>query len=200
MTKLQISISLEIPDVQVLKSEMTKASELIITIENTKETTVCQHRGKIIRKFHGYDDWTKIRYLSVFGHPTYLRYRPKRYRCENCDGHPTTTQRLDWHEPNSPNSYDYEVFVFCRMGNLSAMRLVSRSLLSSCDLWLSTLIMPILNIFSADWHTHSGHADDIGHDCQPIRWSGCKIEQGQLGMNKASKRSAMRSISKFSSA
>gem|GEM_PF-6728281 len=38
---------------QVLKSEMTKAGELIITIESAKEPTVCQRYGKIIRKFHG---------------------------------------------------------------------------------------------------------------------------------------------------
>lgn len=117
MTKPQVSIPLEIADVQVLKSEMTKAGELIITIESTKETTVCQRCGKIIRKFHGYDDWVKIRYLSVFGHPTYLRYRPKRYRCENCDGHPTTTQRLDWHDPKSPNSYEYEQHVLLQLVN-----------------------------------------------------------------------------------
>ena len=117
MTKPQVTIPLEIPNVQVLKSEITKGGELIITVESTKETTVCQRCGKIIRKLHGYDDWVKVRYLSVFGHPTYLRYRPKRYRCENCDGHPTTTQGLDWHDPNSPNSYDYEQHILLQLVN-----------------------------------------------------------------------------------
>ena len=108
MTKPQVTIPLDLPNVRVLKSEINKAGELIITVESTKETAVCQRCGKVIRKFHGHDDWIKLRYLSVFGHPTYLRYRPKRYRCENCDGQPTTSQRLDWHEPNSPNAYAYE--------------------------------------------------------------------------------------------
>lgn len=117
MTKPQVTIPLEIPEVRVLKSEFNQAGELIITVESTKETTVCQRCGKIIQKFHGHDDWVKLRYLPVFGHPTYLRYRPKRYRCEYCDGQPTTSQRLDWHEPNSPNAYAYEHHILLQLVN-----------------------------------------------------------------------------------
>lgn len=117
MTKPQVTIPLEISDVQVLKSEINKAGELTITVESTKNTTVCQRCGRVIRKFHGHDDWVKLRYLPVFGHPTYLRYRPKRYRCEDCEGHPTTTQRLDWHEPNSPNSFAFEQYILLHLVN-----------------------------------------------------------------------------------
>jgi transposase len=117
MAKPQVTIPLDIPDVHVLKSEINKAGELIITVESTKETAVCQRCGRIIRKFHGHDDWVKLRYLSVFGHPTYLRYRPKRYRCEYCDGQPTTSQRLDWHEPNSPNAFAYEQHILLQLVN-----------------------------------------------------------------------------------
>jgi transposase len=101
----------------VLKSEINKAGGLIITVESTKETAVCQRCGKVIRKFHGHDDWVKLRYLPVFGRPTYLRYRPKRYRCEYCEGHPTTSQRLDWHEPNSPNAFAYEQHILLQLVN-----------------------------------------------------------------------------------
>jgi len=117
MTKPQVTIPLEIPEVEVLKSEINKAGELIITVESTKTTAVCSRCGKIIWKFHGRDDWVKLRYLSVFGHPTYLRYRPKRYRCEYCDGQPTSAQRLDWHEPNSPNSFAYEQHILLQLVN-----------------------------------------------------------------------------------
>jgi len=117
MTKPQVTIPLEIPDIQVLKSEINNAGELIITVESKKTTTVCSRCGKTIRKFHGHDDWVRLRYLPVFGHPTYLRYRPKRYRCEYCDGQPTTSQRLDWHEPNSPNSFAYEQHILLQLVN-----------------------------------------------------------------------------------
>lgn len=117
MSKLQVTIPLDLPEVKVLKSEINKAGELIITIESTKNTAVCHCCGKMVRKFHGHDDWVQLRYLPVFGRPTYLRYRPKRYRCENCDGRPTTTQRLDWHEPNSPNAFDYEQHILLQLVN-----------------------------------------------------------------------------------
>jgi len=117
MAKAQVTIPLDIPEVRVLKSEMNKAGELIITVESTKEMAVCHRCGRIIQKLHGYDSWVKLRYLPVFGHPTYLRYRPKRYRCEYCDGGPTTSQRLDWHEPNSPNTYAYEQHILLQLVN-----------------------------------------------------------------------------------
>ena len=117
MAKAQVTIPLDIPEVRVLKSEMNKAGELIITVESTKETAVCHQCGRVITKLHGYDSWVELRYLPVFGHPTYLRYRPKRYRCEDCDGGPTTSQRLDWHEPNSPNTFAYEQHILLQLVN-----------------------------------------------------------------------------------
>lgn len=117
MAKAQVTIPLDLPEVRVLKSEINKAGELIITVESTKETAVCRRCGGVIQKFHGYDKWVKLRYLPVFGHPTYLRYRPKRFRCEYCDGQPTTSQRLDWHEPNSPNTFAYEQHILLQLVN-----------------------------------------------------------------------------------
>lgn len=117
MAKAQVTIPLDIPEVRVLKSEMNKAGELIITVESTKETAICHWCGRVTRKFHGHDSWVKLRYLPVFGHPTYLHYRPKRYRCEYCEGGPTTSQRLDWHEPNSPNTFAYEQHILLQLVN-----------------------------------------------------------------------------------
>jgi transposase len=102
MAKTQISIPLEIPDVKVLQTEFTKAGELIITIASTKTEAVCHRCGRAIRKVHGYEDWVVIRYLPVFERNSYLRYRPRRYYCADCDA--TTTQQVEWHEPNSPHS------------------------------------------------------------------------------------------------
>jgi len=48
MTRPQVTIPVDIPEVEVLKSEINKAGELIITIERTKETAVCQRCGKVM--------------------------------------------------------------------------------------------------------------------------------------------------------
>ena len=105
MSRAQVTVPLDIPDVRVVRTEMNKVGDLIITVESTKKGTTCRRCGRWIEKFHGHDDWVTVRHLPVFGRPTYLRYRPKRYQCLYCEGHPTTTERLEWHEANSPHTY-----------------------------------------------------------------------------------------------
>lgn len=108
MSKAQVTVPLDIPDVRVLKTELNERGELIITVESLKKGTSCRRCGRWISKLHGHDDWVQLRHLPVFGRPSYLRYRPRRYQCLDCEGHPTTTQRLDWHDPHSPHSFAYD--------------------------------------------------------------------------------------------
>jgi transposase len=117
MKRAQVTVPLDIPDVRVLQTEINKVGELIITIESTKEGTNCHQCGQEIRKRYGYDEWTIIRHLPVFGRPSYLRYRPRRYQCLQCEGHPTTTQRLEWRESNSPHSMAYDNHLLLQLVN-----------------------------------------------------------------------------------
>lgn len=117
MPRAQVTVPLDIPDVRVLKTEINKVGELIITIESTKAGTICRQCGREIRKPHGYDEWTIIRHLPVFGRPSYLRYRPRRYQCLECAGHPTTTEQLDWRESNSPHSLRYDDHLLLQLVN-----------------------------------------------------------------------------------
>jgi len=117
MKRAQVTVPLDIPDVRVLSTEINKAGELIITIESTKEGTICRQCGREIRKRYGYDEWTIIRHLPVFGRPSYLRYRPRRYQCLECEGHPTTTEQLSWRESNSPHSMVYDDHLLLQLVN-----------------------------------------------------------------------------------
>ncbi|HEY9151483.1 MAG TPA: transposase family protein, partial [Anaerolineales bacterium] len=98
MANAQVTIPLGIPDVRVLQTSMNDRGEIIITIESTKDGTRCRKCGKWITKLHGQDEWVIIRHLPVFGRASFLRYRPKRYQCQECEGQPTTTQSLEWHD------------------------------------------------------------------------------------------------------
>ena len=117
MAKTEVTIPLGIPEVRVLKSEAGERGEIIITIESTKAGTSCRQCGKWITKVHGQDEWVTIRHLPVFGRPSFLRYRPKRYQCQDCTGHPTTTERLEWHDSNSPHSFAYDNQVLLQLVN-----------------------------------------------------------------------------------
>jgi transposase len=117
MTKAQITIPLDIPDVRVLQTSLNERGEIIITIESTKTGTQCRKCGKWITKLHGRDEWVIIRHLPAFGHPTYLRYRPSRYQCQDCEGYPTTTQVLGWSDGNSPHSFAYDNHILLQLVN-----------------------------------------------------------------------------------
>jgi transposase len=117
MAKTDVTVPLGIPNVRVLKTEINKRGEVIITIESTKKGTNCHWCGQWATKSHGYDKWVQKRHLPVLGHPTYLRYRPKRYQCDHCEKKPTTTQRLDWQENDSPNTMAYDEYILLQIVN-----------------------------------------------------------------------------------
>ena len=117
MTKAQVTIPLGIADVRVMQTALGERGEIIITIESTKAGTSCRKCGKWITKLHGRDEWVTIRHLPVFGRPSYLRYRPRRYQCSDCEGHPTTTEKLDWQDANSPHSFAYDTHILLQLVN-----------------------------------------------------------------------------------
>ena len=117
MAKTEVTIPLGIADVRVLKTEAGERGELIITIESTKAGTSCRRCGKWITKLPGQEEWVTLRHLPVFGRPSFLRYRPRRYQCQDCEGHPTTTQRLEWQDANSPHSFAYDNHILLQLVN-----------------------------------------------------------------------------------
>lgn len=119
MPKRDVSVPLDIPDVRVLRTELGEKKELIIVVESTRGGVRCRKCGQWINKPHGQDEWVTLRHLPVFGRASYLRYRPKRYQCMNCESHPTTTEKLDWHESNSPHSFAYDEHILLQLTNSS---------------------------------------------------------------------------------
>jgi transposase len=103
-----ISIPLDIPDVRVLQTELTKTGELILTVESTLASTSCRRCGRTITERHGVDEPRLLRHLPILGRVVYLRIRPKRFRCPWCDEHPTTTQTLDWYDQGALHTKAYE--------------------------------------------------------------------------------------------
>lgn len=153
MAKTEVTIPLGIPDVRVLKSEAGERGEIIITIESTKAGTRCRKCGKWITKLHGQEDWVTIRHLPVFGRPSFLRYRPRRYQCQDCEGYPTTTQSLEWHDSNSPHSFGYDNQILLQLVN-STVEDVSAKEGLSYDRVVGTLERRIES--SVDWTTMAG--------------------------------------------
>jgi len=156
----QITVPLDIPDIRVLKTEINEQGHLVITIESTKGGTPCHRCGQLTKVFHGHESWVTVRHLPVFGRPTYLRFRPKRYRCESCENNPTTTERLDWFISNSSQSVAYDKHVLLQLVN-STIEDVSVKEQLSYDSVLGT----VERCLSAkvDWSMYS-RLDNLGLD------------------------------------
>lgn len=141
-----ISIPLDIPDVRVLQTELTKASELILTVESTLMSTPCRRCGRSLTEQHGVDEPRLLRHLPILGQVVYLRIRPKRFRCPWCDGHPTTTQQLDWYDPTALHTKAYERHLILQLVNSTLSDVGAKedvtydALLGILDRWVATTV------------------------------------------------------------
>ncbi len=145
-----IAIPLDLPDVRVLRTELTKQQELIIEVESTLTTAVCRRCGRTISDFHAYDQPLKLRHLPILGYVVYIRIRPKRFRCPYCDDHPTTTQRLSWYQPKALHTTAYEHHLLVQLVNSTIEDVCQKedtsykAVLGTLSRWVSTTI---------DWDT-----------------------------------------------
>jgi transposase len=141
-----ISIPLDIPDVHVLQTELTKNGEIILTVESTLTSTTCRRCGQTIAARHGTDQPRLLRHLPILGHVVYLRIRPKRFRCPWCAGHPTTTQSLDWYEPQALHTKAYERHLMVQLVNSTITDVGVKedvsddALVSILDRWIATSV------------------------------------------------------------
>jgi len=155
MSTAQITIPLDIPDIKVLQAKITERGEFIITVESTLSSAQCHPCGREIRKSHGHDDWVTVRHLPILGRPVYIRYRPRRYQCKGCAGHPTTTQQVAWHESNSPQTTAYDTHLLLQLVN-STVEDVSLKEQLAYDAVLGVIERRVEN--RVDWtrYTHLG--------------------------------------------
>jgi transposase len=112
-----IEIPLDLPEIRIIKSELNE-SEIVITVESTREWAICHKCGREIREFHSYGRLLRLRHLPILGRPVIIEIRPKRFRCPNCENHPTTTQKLDWYDERSPHTKAYDQWLLlCLIGS-----------------------------------------------------------------------------------
>ena len=141
-----VSIPLDIPDVCVLQIDLTQANEFIFTVESTLTTTTCRRCGRTLTEQHGEDRSRLLRHLPILGRVVYLRIRPKRFRCPYCDEHPTSTQELDWYDPNALHTKAYERHLIVQLVNSTVTDVVAKedvssdALLGILDRWIATTI------------------------------------------------------------
>lgn len=72
MAKSQISIPLDIEDVNVLKVEVNQNGDFHITVECSLNYGYCRKCGQKLTTLHSYDAWVKVQHLPILGHAVFL--------------------------------------------------------------------------------------------------------------------------------
>ena len=115
--KTGITIPLDIPNVEVIDTEITAEKQLLIRVESTRETTECGICKKPIACTFGQGQEVRLRHLSVLGLETYIIIRPKRGQCLECLHDPTTTQVVSWYQQRSPHTKAYDEYLVKQLIN-----------------------------------------------------------------------------------
>lgn len=122
---INFQISLDIPDVEILKVEKNKSEDLVITVKSTKTFCLCHKCGNEAKKYYGHAETILLRHLPVLGHQVYIRIMPVRYQCEFCDDKTTTTEQASWYNRRSKFTKAYEDYLMKMLIN-STLTDVSR--------------------------------------------------------------------------
>jgi len=167
-----IAIPLDLPDVEVLHTELTPRRELIIGVESTVSTANCHQCGRTIDTFYGYDRPIRLRHLPILGMVVFIEIRPKRFRCPFCDDHPTSTQQLEWYVPKAPftKAYERQMLIMLINGTLTDVSqkegVTPDAMLGVIDRWIEaevdwTTIPPFAVLGIDEIALKKGHRDYI---------------------------------------
>ena len=126
-------ISLDIPDVEILRIEKNKTEDLIITVRSTKCSTPCHKCGREAKKSNGYGETIILQHLPILGQQVYIRIKLSRYECEYCDDKPTTTEQTTWFSRRSKFTKAYEEYLMRSLINSTLLDVSRKERLSYDD-------------------------------------------------------------------
>ena len=113
----ELRIPLDIRNVDVLSNEITDDGRLIIKVESTLKTTRCGLCSREIACRYGHGQERILRHLPVLNMRTYIKFRPLRGQCCDCETWPTTTQVVEWYTERSPHTSAYDEWLMKQLVN-----------------------------------------------------------------------------------
>jgi transposase len=130
---VNFQISLDIPDVEILKIGKNTTEDLIITVRSTKCSTPCHKCGREATKSNGYGETIMLRHLPILGQQVYIRIKLSRYECEYCDDKPTTTEQTSWFNRRSKFTKAYEEYLMRSLINSTLLDVAQKERVSYDD-------------------------------------------------------------------
>lgn len=107
---------LNLPDIRVLNVEITEL-EIKCDIESTRGYSICHRCGQKATKSFEHGETLTLRHLPICEKDVSLCLRTKRYRCLDCDGRPTTTERGEWYDADAKCTKAFAEFLLRALVN-----------------------------------------------------------------------------------
>ena len=118
-----ISLPLDIDSLDITGQSVDLEGNIIIDVVSKCTKTNCHKCGVATTKRYGYSSPIKVRHTSILDTPVYLRIKPVRYQCADCDT--TTTEQYDWCDRNAKVTKKLEEYIMRSLIN-STIKDVSR--------------------------------------------------------------------------
>ncbi|MEK6574988.1 MAG: transposase family protein [Chloroflexota bacterium] len=103
---------LDLPNVRVTHYQLVGQQRLNLFIESTLAAAVCPDCQQVSLAVHQVGEPQMLRDLPIWNRRCWLRYAPRRFRCETCAT--TFVERVLWREPGLDYTRRYEQFIYER--------------------------------------------------------------------------------------
>ena len=144
----EINIPLDIASLKIIAQSIDKNGNIILDVESKNTCSTCHQCGKPATKRNGSAPMRLIRHLPILDTPVYLRIKPVRYSCDDCDDHPTTTEQYDWCDRHATTTKGLEDYLMRHLIH-STIEDVSKKEKISCQI-IQTILDRQINT-DVDW-------------------------------------------------
>jgi len=103
---------LDLANIRVTHYQLVGQDELNVFVESKIEAAVCPHCQQVSLSLHEVGKPQMVRDLSIWNRRCYLRYAPRRFKCEACAN--TFVERLVWREVGLDYTLRYEQAIYER--------------------------------------------------------------------------------------
>lgn len=90
------TLPLDIKTLKIIDQHIDCNGNITFTVESTCTGTTCHKCGKLATKRYGHSYVMTFEHTTILDKRVFLKIKPVRYQCEDCDDRPTTTEKYDW--------------------------------------------------------------------------------------------------------
>jgi transposase len=103
---------LDLPHIRVTHYQLVGQDRLNLFVESTVEAAVCPHCQQVSLTVHEVGAAQMVRDLPIWNRRCWLRYAPRRFKCETCGN--SFVERVRWREPGLDYTQRYEQAIYER--------------------------------------------------------------------------------------